>query len=481
MPSIPRSWTRARLCLAGMAAVVTTCLPMSLFRLEGAQHGAPAARGKTAVPSKRTVGVRKVKVADIRHVRVFYNETMYAGHTNRGGIWNFGDGEIAVAHLVKKVNYATGANVASPFHHDYSRAEGSGVMINRSFDNGATWPDSEKKWIWNNDRPVELILEWLRPVDTKEREQIDLSDPNAIIHFSPSEYLKYPLGGGDIRGRPNANFYVGKRPDKLYGPVFSLRSRDRGRTWESHATLIEGEPAEGGLIAANLGHVRFDNGVLGIVGSTVRNGRHTACFYASYDNGLTWQFVSEVARATNDNDLSQRYTYLGVHRLPDGRLLCSMYRLPNSYIYVSTSRDDGMTWTEPRAIVSPGTYSLPLTGAEPERAIGDSDAPSRRYRSPYTLVLKSGRILTIFARREYPARGGRGILGVLSDDLGETWSEEFVIRGDAYTWDCGYPVATELSDGRIFTAYYITSKGDKPVPLHSAVRYIAGTHFRLEP
>lgn len=94
---------------------------------------------------------------------------------------------------------------------------------------------------------------------------------------------------------------------------------------------------------------------------------------------------------------------------------------------------------------------------------------------------RNGRIIVLFARREYPARGGRGILSVVSDDLGETWSEEFVLRGDAYTWDCGYPVMIELEDGRFFAAYYFTSKdGDVPVPEYAVVRHIVGTFFQLD-
>ena len=54
------------------------------------------------------------------------------------------------------------------------------------------------------------------------------------------------------------------------------------------------------------------------------------------------------------------------------------------------------------------------------------------------------------------------------------------MRGDAYTWDLGYEVFTELPDGRIFTAYWITSRDGEPVPESACVRYIAGTFFRLE-
>jgi hypothetical protein len=49
-----------------------------------------------------------------------------------------------------------------------------------------------------------------------------------------------------------------------------------------------------------------------------------------------------------------------------------------------------------------------------------------------------------------------GIGGVVSEDAGETWSHEFVVRDDAVTGDLGYPVGCQLEDGRIFTAYYYT-------------------------
>ena len=49
------------------------------------------------------------------------------------------------------------------------------------------------------------------------------------------------------------------------------------------------------------------------------------------------------------------------------------------------------------------------------------------------------------------------------------------IRKDGASWDLGYPVATQLEDGRVFTAYYYTVEGS-----HSdAVRFIAGTFFRV--
>ncbi len=52
---------------------------------------------------------------------------------------------------------------------------------------------------------------------------------------------------------------------------------------------------------------------------------------------------------------------------------------------------------------------------------------------------------------------------------------------DTYTWDLGYEVFTELPDGRIFAAYWITTQeSEEPVPESACVRYIAGSFFRLE-
>ena len=62
---------------------------------------------------------------------------------------------------------------------------------------------------------------------------------------------------------------------------------------------------------------------------------------------------------------------------------------------------------------------------------------------------------------------------VVSSDGGKTWSDEFALRKDGVCWDLGYPVATQLDDGRVFTAYYYTSEGS----YSDAVRFIAGTFF----
>ena len=460
-------------------------------------------------PRKR-LGVTTVQAKNVDHVRVYYDKNKYAAHVNRGGLWNFGDGEIAVAHRVKPVSYETGEGVRYPFAHDFSHkpwGDHSGIVLNRSFDNGQTWPEDQKQWIWNNEQSLEEILDWLRPVDPSRRERIDMGHPDAIMHFCPAgEHLKFPFGGAayDDAGLrsaqaidPAKSFHLGRMAHLGHGDnpfTFCMRSKDRGRSWEPHVTIIDGPDRGGGAHIVNLGHVRFDSGVLGAVGLTKRADQQVASFFVSHDNGVSWAFLSEVARQSDATDPTYRVTYNGVHRLPDGRLMTCMHRVSgwggprrHASAYadsagnlpcIAFSEDSGLTWSPIRYIVGPDSWNGCLADEKPPRAPGDKDGPW--YRSPCAQVTRSGRILVVFARRAAVA-GSRGILGVVSDDLGETWSKEFVIRGDQYTWDGGYPLMTEVSDGRFLVAYYFTGReGDRDVPEHACVRYVAGTFFELD-
>ena len=438
--------------------------------------------------SKRTVGTRRVELEDVRHIVVHRDEGMYLYAVNRGGIWNFGDGEIAVAYLALPMDYNVmrdGPNRAwsrhcggprSMWSHHPRWGGESGCIISRSFDHGETWPDEERQWLWHNDRSTDEIVDWLRPRPRAEREEIDLGEPDSIIHFCHGIYLKPPIGsvgseGGDL-GHPR------------HPPSFSLRSSNRGRTWESHATLIDAPPwaPDGGFLGSNLGCVRFDNGVLGIAGA--HHWRHAMCFYVSYDNGISWEYCSEIARVsphlapTAPGVDKYGYTYSGVHRLPDGQLMCTMYQIPPEMPCVTFSDDDGMTWSPIRFFTGPGNHFGRMSDPEPERPLNDPRL-ANRWRCPSALVLRDGRILVLFARRTANL-GNRGILGVVSDDLGETWSEEFVVRGDGYSYDLGYQMPTELPDGRIFVAYWFCAKDqDEPIEEVQVVRHIAGSFFRL--
>ena len=78
-------------------------------------------------------------------------------------------------------------------NHNYKMPT-TGVMLHRSFDNGKTWPAKEsKKWIWNNDRTEEELIDWATPVPKDQRAKIDMSAPDSIMHFCHSHYVNSML------------------------------------------------------------------------------------------------------------------------------------------------------------------------------------------------------------------------------------------------------------------------------------------------
>ena len=78
-----------------------------------------------------------------------------------------------------------------------------------------------------------------------------------------------------------------------------------------------------------------------------------------------------------------------------------------------------------------------------------------------------------------------GLYVIVSDDEGDHWSEPVTIRDDTISagpgWsvDGGYPVAAQMADGRIFTAYY-WQHDDPDVPWHGGRKFIGGTFFRID-
>ena len=99
------------------------------------------------------------------------------------------------------------------------------------------------------------------------------------------------------------------------------------------------------------------------------------------------------------------------------------------------------------------------------------------------LLLSDGRIVIVYGTRVPPA----GIRAVVSEDEGQTWSPEIIVRDDAGSWDIGYPRVWEAEPGRIGTVYYYNDKDD-PVQVRpvdtlwgaGGVRYIARSFFSID-
>ena len=418
---------------------------------------------------------KAVKITDLRHVTIAYSRDTYRGHPRTGGIHNFGNGELAVIYNRSPCSYEKYNEV----YHDFYSLEHSKQVLTRTFDNGETWPREEEAIVWERGGAVSELRERLWPGDT-DREEMDMTQPGACFYFGRSWAGKMVQ---DVRG---------------YVPLhisFSLRSVDKGKTWEKTPTLFAPPVQDGSVISYGNQPIKLaDNSFLVVL--TAGKGADPQAnkkpvLYISEDNGLSWEFISTIVRET-----SWDYTYPDLIMLPGGRIQCYMMRQKVNYavgnwMCMNYSDDGGLSWSpvEPigRLGFSPwvarrraGEYSRPKIIRDPAGRIIENYEPktSGTYyghaicRSPSPLLLKDGRILVLYSRRKPPF----GIGGMVSEDQGITWSREFIVREGASSADIGYQVATELEDGRIFTVYYFTLEDGNKL---GGTRFIAGSYFRI--
>jgi hypothetical protein len=383
------------------------------------------------------------EIVDLKHSILHYDRRWYCGHPRQGILAYFGGVEIVVGHNHAPCEYRTPNDVKHDLGGYHSRAV---LLLQRSTDGGKTWPREDEVVVYDETMTTPKKQAFLYQKNAR-RERYDMFRPESIFFF----------------GRT----YLPEDRDSV-GRCFALRSPDKGRTWEKVPTIVRHPDDDRSWVLKDCHPVvpMPDGRTLLAVMSLANPGG--AGIYASEDQGLSWQFVS---RAGWDRSGQGRFTYAGLLRMPDSELQCYALHIANgsstvegckNAICLFRSRDGGRTWSDPVPIVGQG------------RACWKNPAKTGHvhYRSPWPMLLSDGRILVLFARRWMPM----GIGGAVSADAGRTWSEEFIIRDDALSPDLGYPVACQLDDGRIFTAYYYTMPDGNGF---GGTRYIAGTHFRI--
>lgn len=381
------------------------------------------------------------RLRDLEHGILHSGADWYCGHPRQAVYGHFDGDEVVVGHNHAPCAYARPADVRHDLHGYHSRAV---ALLQRSADGGRTWPAADEVVIYDETRTEAEKREFLYP-SAPERATYDMLHPEALTYF----------------GRT----YLPTTRDRT--PVcFALRSPDRGRTWEATPTIVEHPDGPELWVHKDCHPVlpaADGKGLLAGMSLGQDDGGGPA-LYASDDHGLSWHCRSRLQVASPG-----RGTYVGLLRLPNGPLQCYFLHIgtgeevagPHNAICVAESVDEGCTWSAPRPIV-----------CGDEGSWGGDGGGGKAYRSPWPILLRDGRILVLFARRRPPM----GIGAVVSTDGGHTWSDELVIRSDATHRDLGYPVGSQLADGRIFTAYYYNVPSSKPL---GGVRYIASSHFRI--
>lgn len=372
----------------------------------------------------------KVGVSNVRHIKVAGEESTYCGWPwTGGGIYNFGDGELAVVFTEGPCRYE------KPEHVDHGPLESRGrQVLRRSLDHGETWPKELEVVIRDNSIPFASLFPngEIGPHPELKRPQIDMSQPDSML-------CAWRWFAGDPRVGPDGAVWYRKVV------CFVLRSADKGHTWEVLPNLV---PNAGGfMLYGGSNYVKRPNGtlLLATAADMPPSTDDRSVLYGSPDNGVTWHYISTVAC----REETAGTAYPCIRALADGRIICSVgFRGEDTWTSVAYSADEGHTWTVPRRI----------------NRFGDQAS---------LLLLSDARLVCVWGYRLRPY----GIRGKVSTDLGETWSEEFVLRDDGGSEDLGYPVLAELDDGRLLAAYYFNVEDG--TNLFGGRRFIGGTFFEL--
>jgi hypothetical protein len=185
-------------------------------------------------------------------------------------------------------------------------------------------------------------------------------------------------------------------------------------------------------------------------------GDHIFCARTT-DGGATFRYVAPVTPALKEPGFAIMPS--SVRLSPPsfagrGRILTAVrcrgqrggFAQAQHWIDLYASDDDGATW---RYVNRP----VPDTGS------GGNP--------PAMIRLHDGRVCLTYGVRAAPY----GIRARLSEDGGETWGDEIVLRDDGGNHDLGYPRTVQRADGTIVTAYYFN---DHP----EGERYIAATLWK---
>jgi hypothetical protein len=393
------------------------------------------------------------ELADVHHTSVCYSKSRYCGHPRQCPIYNYGNGEIVVVHHHAPSAYQTPNDIK---HGQFGYKGRAKILLQRSLDHGMTWPQENDVVVWDDSRPLEekRAILWQADKPGADRAQIALADPDAAIYFA-----RPASGPEDADGRSTLE-------------CFAFRSGDRGWTWENIPTRVSPPRGLDYVHVDGYPLVKFSDSTQ-LTAATIGRGEGVSesavAIYGTDDDGLTWEYLAQVA---HDPTGRGRPTYANLLMLPSGRLQCYMLNIGGvrNVLQMAYSDDGGYSWSEPTPIVAWG--QSPWVGRHGQRAWSGARRQGVHYRSPWPLRLHDGRIVVLFARRKPPF--GMGL--IVSENDGACWSAEAVIRADASDWDLGYPVATQLDNGRIFTAYYYVKDDGNGF---GGTRYIAGSFFRL--
>jgi hypothetical protein len=376
---------------------------------------------------KASLSSTKVRYPDIvyppdaEHVTIYYEREEFAAWPFNHGFWAFSDDELLLSFSRGPCRY----ELKYDMKHEVVDALGGEYVVLRSTDGGRTWPREGLRSLGTRLGLERQLLTGLAPKTPKT--PVDWNSPDFCL---------------------TAGF--GIPPQKNRDVGYIQFSRDCGYTWEDPYLI----PSLGfSWIQVKPDFlVRPDGLVLLFVTAGYGDGSPGTRFvavYATPDQGLTWNYLGPIMAVSPDRSFVNRY-YASPVLLSDGRVLTALrcqIDARNAWPEIFASPDGGRTWS---FLSRPSDWGGPTD----------------------LIVLDDGRLLVAYGYRVKPY----GIRARISEDEGQTWGPELVLRDDGGSWDLGYPRIVKLAGGRVMVAYYF-NRVDDDIQCDGGVRHIAGTIF----
>ena len=358
----------------------------------------------------------------MKHVIVYKEAGRYAGWPANYGIWNWGD-EIVTG-------FTLGFHSVDGGFHFRDKDRPFTTMQSRSTDGGLTWDTAQAPLSAPGDVAIsadEHMNLSLGPVHSRSNPPESF---NKTIHFLNPDFAML-MGRTGLRKGCESYFFV---------------TYDRCLTWQGPYSF----PMFGELgIAARTDIIkdRSDTHRAKLfLSSTKPDGDEGRVFCAETQNGgRSFKFISWIRETPEGFDIMPSSL-----KLPSGRLTtalrCRSSDNNRGWIDLMYSDDEAVSWSQ---------LSKPVANT----GVGGNP--------PAMLRLSDGRICLIYGYRDE----GSGVRYVVSEDEGETWGEEVILREDAGNHDIGYPRVIERADGNLVAVYYHNDVAD-------GERYIAATIWK---
>lgn len=351
--------------------------------------------------------------SEVEHVKVYYEPGKFAGWPANHGIWIWGD-EILVG-------FSRGTYKDLGPRHHIDREKPEEHLLARSLDGGRTW---------SVENPTEKGY---------------LVPQGNTLHGTELPGVKIPewkdCPGGIDFTHPDFAFTV-RMTSKDAGESRFYYSCDRGHNWEGPFRLPDfGTP---GVAGRTDYIVNGPSECMLFLTAAKPNGEEGRPFCAeTKDGGKTWDFLSWIGPEPTGFAIMPATV-----RLSETDLLTVVRRREETKRWQSAyvSHNNGRSWEYLN---------------DPIDDLGEGNPPA-------LIRLQDGRVCLIYGKRIMPSM----VCAKLSNDGGQTWGEEIVLRDDGTSRDIGYPRCVQRPDGKIVTLYYFSAPDTHPD------RYIGATIWK---